>query len=578
MRFLLWLAAAAAEELHILSHIPEVVQVFWLPGGALSPSRLSSELDAADSDGPSSFVINTYAGHGFRFQAGSLSSEAVTHSGGQHDLVILSKSGDSLVADLLSAVDLQKFVQEMHSHCNERDGYTSCCYNFLKTKRGIPVAFADKYITAYSPHKLMPRVAARGNLEDDIESDGLDDDGYGGHLPPDEMLVINKMLVPVDLRWVHVAHDSDVPPQDNETTMITQVTSESYVRITARPGQSFVVSKQSPREQSRSSSVFRYPGELAVAIISAEAKGLAVASRDQDELKIALSEIAQNCGDSSKDEQSFTECFKQNAVSFPPALALWWFQLLWTSVSHWLHCVHLPDSVSIRQVDLELDDGTGKNRSVKAQIFREDPLVLGISGLATPQECQQLIDSQDLKEANLNMAFISGGSHSKSRRTLTKNLYPNMQAPQSILAKLQKRFFQAARGASGYELWPEGQEPVNWLHYKPGYEYRPHCDGGCGMDPVPSGMRVASSLLYCNVAEQGGSTIFTQDTTKFTPARGDFLFFAYKSDPDYMSMHAACPVLRGIKSTATQWYREGVSKDYTWEDVADLGLRRSSEL
>lgn len=57
-------------------------------------------------------------------------------------------------------------------------------------------------------------------------------------------------------------------------------------------------------------------------------------------------------------------------------------------MSHWLHCVgyldhrssgdmdtvhllwvpqvHLPDSVSIRQVDLELDDGTGKNRSVKA--------------------------------------------------------------------------------------------------------------------------------------------------------------------------------------------------------------------
>eukprot|EP00435_Cladocopium_sp_Y103_P028027 s1294_g6.t7 len=205
-------------------------------------------------------------------------------------------------------------------------------------------------------------------------------------------------------------------------------------------------------------------------------------------------------------------------------------------------------------------------------------------------------------------------------------------AEAAVLAKLEAKCYMfstnitwAARGASGYDLWPEGQEPVNWLHYKPGYdtwqikatglrsfcgplsfwyaagllttwfdsdpllgfhasfvrkEYRPHCDGGCGMDPVPSGKRVASSLLYCNVAEQGGSTIFTQDTTKFTPARGDFLFFAYKSDPDYMSMHAACPVrlwlrskLRGIKSTATQWYREGVSKDYTWEDVADLGQR-----
>ena len=30
--------------------------------------------------------------------------------------------------------------------------------------------------------------------------------------------------------------------------------------------------------------------------------------------------------------------------------------------------VHLPDSGSIRQVDLELDDGTGKNRTVKAQV------------------------------------------------------------------------------------------------------------------------------------------------------------------------------------------------------------------
>lgn len=36
-------------------------------------------------------------------------------------------------------------------------------------------------------HRPRCEVAARGNLEDDIESDGLDDDGYGGHLPPDEM-------------------------------------------------------------------------------------------------------------------------------------------------------------------------------------------------------------------------------------------------------------------------------------------------------------------------------------------------------------------------------------------------------
>lgn len=271
------------------------------------------------------------------------------------------------------------------------------------------------------------------------------------------------------------------------------------------------------------------------------------------------------------------ECLKQTS-SFPPALTALWFQLLWTSLQHWRHCVYLPDTAPLRHITLELHDGSGRNRSVKAQVLREKPFVVGIAGFATAEECKELITSQELETEDLAMAFITGGAHSKSRRTLTRNLYPTHEAPGSIFAKLYTRFFQAARGASGYDLWPEGQEPVNWLHYKPGYEYRPHCDGGCGYDPVTLGARVASSLLYCNVAEQGGSTIFTKDTTKFTPAKGDFLFFAYKHDPDFMSMHAACPVLKGVKSTATQWYREGVSADYTWEHVQDLGQSHSPEL
>jgi len=45
-----------------LGMVPQKGMVVSSAGGALSPSRLSSELDAADSDGPSSFVINTYAG------------------------------------------------------------------------------------------------------------------------------------------------------------------------------------------------------------------------------------------------------------------------------------------------------------------------------------------------------------------------------------------------------------------------------------------------------------------------------------------------------------------------------------
>lgn len=32
-----------------------------------------------------------------------------------------------------------------------------------------------------------------------------------------------KECLSYDISEVHMAHDSDVPPQDNETTMITQV-------------------------------------------------------------------------------------------------------------------------------------------------------------------------------------------------------------------------------------------------------------------------------------------------------------------------------------------------------------------
>ena len=50
---------------------------------------------------------------------------------------------------------------------------------------------------------------------------------------------------------------------------------------------------------------------------------------------------------------------------------------------------------------------------------------------------------QDLKVEDLGMAFVSGSQQLKSRRTLTRNLYPEMEDPNSILAKLQRRFFQA---------------------------------------------------------------------------------------------------------------------------------------
>ena len=57
--------------------------------------------------------------------------------------------------------------------------------------------------------------------------------------------------------------------------------------------------------------------------------------------------------------------------------------------------VHLADSKALRHKQLAMDDGKGRNRTTQAMVLREEPLVLAIQGLATQEECEELIKSQD---------------------------------------------------------------------------------------------------------------------------------------------------------------------------------------
>ncbi|CAK0854447.1 unnamed protein product [Prorocentrum cordatum] len=206
---------------------------------------------------------------------------------------------------------------------------------------------------------------------------------------------------------------------------------------------------------------------------------------------------------------------------------------------------------------------------MRADVLRTSPLVVAVHALATPEECASL-----RREAagDLGRAPVSGGA-SRDRRALSKGLYP-AEGPggaNDTVTRLADRFFEVARQLTGYELHREGQEPAQWLVYKPGYEYRPHCDGDCGEPSVVFGDRMATSLLYCAVADEGGGTVFTTDGLKVEPTVGMMLLFTYNPDPQGLSRHAACPVLRGEKATATQWYREGVSKEHDYKFVQKGG-------
>merc|ERR1712129_482381 len=113
-------------------------------------------------------------------------------------------------------------------------------------------------------------------------------------------------------------------------------------------------------------------------------------------------------------------------------------------------------------------------------------------------------------------------------------------------------------------------EPLNAVLYKDiGNEYRSHCDGRCwAMSDYRIGERVATTILYCRTADEGGQTTFSDGTLKIAPRDGDLLLFSYLSERHRLShtaqVHSGCPIRKGAKWIATQWYREGVSEEWNY--------------
>lgn len=211
------------------------------------------------------------------------------------------------------------------------------------------------------------------------------------------------------------------------------------------------------------------------------------------------------------------------------------------------------------------------------EVFREFPMVASVRGFASEAECQELITVA--KMSDLTMAHVGSAGQgftqtSSTRETLTNSLDVNWNV-EDTLSLVSARTFDLASDLLGVDVPYEGQEPLTFLHYIKGYEYRPHIDGNLFLTKrhaPPKGTRIATTLLYCGAADEGGATVFTNgQKLKFQPRRGDVLFFAYNPDPETEAMHAACPVLAGNKTTLTQWHRLGVSSKVNWDSFADWG-------
>jgi len=96
-------------------------------------------------------------------------------------------------------------------------------------------------------------------------------------------------------------------------------------------------------------------------------------------------------------------------------------------------------------------------------------------------------------------------------------------------------------------------EPLHFLRYRPGQEYRPHVDWLLDDNP-----RVLTGLVYLNEDYGGGETAFVRTGLKVTGRKGDVLVFRSQGPDgglDPLSEHAGLPVTSGVKYLASRWIR-----------------------
>ena len=61
---------------------------------------------------------------------------------------------------------------------------------------------------------------------------------------------------------------------------------------------------------------------------------------------------------------------------------------------------------------------------------------------------------------------------------------------------------------------------------------------------------MATAVMYCKVAEEGGATTFTKSEVFIKPKNGSVTFFSYWGpdglmDPEALTEHSGCPVKKG---------------------------------
>eukprot|EP00527_Entomoneis_sp_CCMP2396_P003937 CAMPEP_0198147638 /NCGR_PEP_ID=MMETSP1443-20131203/36914_1 /TAXON_ID=186043 /ORGANISM="Entomoneis sp., Strain CCMP2396" /LENGTH=485 /DNA_ID=CAMNT_0043812051 /DNA_START=186 /DNA_END=1643 /DNA_ORIENTATION=- len=235
-------------------------------------------------------------------------------------------------------------------------------------------------------------------------------------------------------------------------------------------------------------------------------------------------------------------------------------------------------------------DVASKRRKVSVMLDRPASKIHLIENFISPEECKAMEDSAAVSLHHATVADGKGGSQLSDNR---KAMQAGIKVPWKKelsgdhIAGLSRRVYDYTNDVLDLGIEEFGQEDLMSIQYfGRGFNdtepdrYTPHCDGECVGLPHKLGTRMATMVMYCDVADRGGHTNFRNAGVHIKPLVGSAIFFSY-IDPETRTMdsgfteHSGCPVFEGEKKIVTQWIRLGVDSENPWDSFNTLGIKHS---
>ncbi|CAL9071265.1 unnamed protein product [Musa textilis] len=219
----------------------------------------------------------------------------------------------------------------------------------------------------------------------------------------------------------------------------------------------------------------------------------------------------------------------------------------------------------------EKTEGFGQSGRQWTEVISWEPRAFVYHNFLSKEECEYIIQlaKPHMKKSTV-VNSTTGGSEDSSVRTSSGMFL--QRGRDKIIRSIEKRI-------ADYTFIPvEHGEGLQVLHYEVGQKYEPHLDYFADeFNTKNGGQRIATFLMYLSDVEEGGETVFPNAKVNSSslpgynelsdcgkaglalkPKMGDaLLFWSMKPDAtmDPLSLHGACPVIKGNKWSAPKWMR-----------------------